>query len=179
VEGPKDGELLDDARGGDREAWATLVRRHSARLWRVARANGLDGHESADVVQYAWLQLCVYADDIRQPEAVAGWLNRVVRHEAIRRSKRLRREQPTDGIDADNRTEDDLSRVFDAEDLDRVRWALTQIGEPCATLISMLFSNPPASYREIADRFEQGVNWVGPTRARCLEKLRRKMSDEQ
>ena len=55
-----------------------------------------------------------------------------------------------------------------------VRGAIGMLSERCRDLITMLFyEREEASYAEIARRMVMPVPSVGPTRARCLEKLRR------
>jgi DNA-directed RNA polymerase specialized sigma24 family protein len=109
---PTDAELLAAARSGQATAWNALVKRHTGRLWAIARSNGLDRDEAFDVVQATWLELFNSADRIRNPNAIAGWLNRVTSHEAIRRSKRARRTQPVEEVRMHETNEDEFTPEF-------------------------------------------------------------------
>jgi RNA polymerase sigma factor (sigma-70 family) len=173
--GRSDADLVLAIRGGDRRAWDELVVRHQQRLWSVARARGLDAETAHDALQGAWLTLLDRVDSIREPAAVGGWLATVVKNEAIRLSKRRRRELEraerlggqavTEGISTDD-------TVVLAEDVAAVEAALAQLSERCQRLLRVLFSSAEPSYADIAAELEMPIGSLGPTRARCLEKLR-------
>src|SRR6266496_3976401 len=70
--------------------------------------------------------------------------------------------------------------VLDAEQaaIDRERakqlWrAFDQISARCQELLRVLIATPPPTYAEVAAALDMPVGSVGPTRARCLQKLRR------
>jgi hypothetical protein len=50
---------------------------------------------------------------------------------------------------------------------------LAQLPLPCQRLLSMLIEDPPPSYAEISERLGTSMGSIGPTRARCLDRLRR------
>jgi RNA polymerase sigma factor (sigma-70 family) len=173
VSEPSDAELLVAARSGQATAWNALVKRHTGRLWAIARSNGLDRDEAFDVVQATWLELFNSADRIRDPQAIAGWLNRVASHEAIRRSKRARRMQPVEEVRMRETNEDEFTGILRREDIALIRRHFAQLDESCRQLLSLLFADQPLQYREVSELLERPIGWVGPTRDRCLEKLRR------
>jgi DNA-directed RNA polymerase specialized sigma24 family protein len=52
------------------------------------------------------------------------------------------------------------------------------LDERCRKLLTLLFYRPdPASYEEIATTLGIRVGGIGPTRARCLQKLRVLLGD--
>ena len=60
------------------------------------------------------------------------------------------------------------------EEQHRVRMALESLDERCAKLLTMLFYEAePRSYAEIAAALGTAEGSIGPTRARCLEKMLR------
>jgi RNA polymerase sigma factor (sigma-70 family) len=172
---PSDAELLERVRNGDERAWTTLVHRHNRRLWAVARAHGIDREQAADVVQTVWLNLMNGVDTIRTPAALRGWLATVTRNEAIRVSKLARRTQPTvDDVfeHMTTATPDHDAGVILTEDRRLVRAAMGAIGDRCRELLSLLFSSDEIAYGEIAELLDMPIGSIGPTRARCLHKLR-------
>jgi RNA polymerase sigma factor (sigma-70 family) len=55
-----------------------------------------------------------------------------------------------------------------------VSQSIEELPERCRDLLKMLFYQPDEpSYSDIARRMEMPVSSIGPTRARCLEKLRK------
>jgi DNA-directed RNA polymerase specialized sigma24 family protein len=53
-----------------------------------------------------------------------------------------------------------------------VREALGHLPRQWRRLVEMLMSDPPASYAEISDQLGLPVGSIGPTRGRCLARLR-------
>jgi DNA-directed RNA polymerase specialized sigma24 family protein len=54
-----------------------------------------------------------------------------------------------------------------------VRAAFAELAPQCRRLLALLVSDPPLPYVQIAEILGVPVGGLGPTRARCLEKLRR------
>ena len=57
---------------------------------------------------------------------------------------------------------------------DRVRQVLELLPEPCRSLLSLLYcEDEPRPYAERSARLDMPEGSIGPTRARCLAKLRK------
>ncbi|MFI0370964.1 RNA polymerase sigma factor [Actinomadura sp. 1N219] len=163
-------ELVVRARGGDGDAWARLVDRHSGLLWSIARSHGLDDADSGDVVQTTWLRLVERIDGLRDPGATACWLATTARNESLRLVRRRARDLPL--VPAPRAPEPEPERVvLDRERVGRVGAALDALPRRCRTLLR-LFALAP-SQAELAAALGIPVGSVGPTRARCLDALRR------
>lgn len=182
MESGSNADLLERIRSGDQSAWNEVVAKYSGRLWAVARGEGLDHHTATDVIQTAWLNLLDSADKIRQPDALGAWLASVTRHEAIRVSKRARRAEVVDDVErrggvlvADGEPDDHL---IAGENAGIIRRAMAHLDERCRELLHLMFSSDEFSYGEIADLLDCPVGSLGPTRARCLDRLRRLAIDE-
>jgi RNA polymerase sigma factor (sigma-70 family) len=172
-----DGDLVAAARAGDRSAWDVLVRRHSPRLWAIARVQGLDRDSASDVVQIGWLELLKSMDRLDQPDSVGAWLNTTVRREAVRTCKRLRRDvEPSETLPSDLPPPDE--RLLSRERAAALRSAFVKLDEPCRELLWMLAADPAPSYREIAEMTNRAIGGIGPTRGRCLETLREMLAAE-
>ncbi|MEW9530013.1 RNA polymerase sigma factor [Microbispora sp. NPDC049125] len=164
----------------DRAAWEDLVARFDGRMWAVARAFGLSAADAADAVQGAWLRLVESADAIRDPDRVGAWLVTTTRNEAARLSRRSRGEVVADIEDLDGpggATPDPAAEVVDA-DFGRHVWRrLNALGEPCRSLLRLYVLNPDARYSQIAIRLDLPIGSIGPTRARCMSRLRALVAD--
>lgn len=100
VDGASDAELLQRARQGRSDAFATLVRRHDRHLYRVARSVLRDEAEAEDVVQQTYLQAFAGFVDFRGEASLRTWLTRIALNDALRRRRRQRATVDLDQVDA-------------------------------------------------------------------------------
>jgi RNA polymerase sigma factor (sigma-70 family) len=169
------GALLQLAAAGDRGAWSTLVERYEGLLWGIARSHRLDQSSASDVVQTTWLRLVEHAGDLRNPDALAGWLATTARNECLRVLRHQSRQIPTED---DRMPEDTVPPVDDARLVERERdqalWiAYAKLSARCQALLRMLGTDPAPSYEEVGAALGMAIGSIGPTRGRCLEALRR------
>ena len=54
-----------------------------------------------------------------------------------------------------------------------LREAYSHLPTECQRLVAMLTADPPVSYAEISATLAIPVGSIGPTRSRCLDKIRR------
>jgi RNA polymerase sigma factor (sigma-70 family) len=166
--------LLRAASRGDQAAWAQIVARFEGLVWATARAHRLSHADAADVAQTTWLRLVENIDRIREPERLAAWLATTARRECLRHIRLHAREPATDEIDAFEAPTDEepLLDLMTAE-RDSALWrAFTRLGERCQALLRLLVSQDEPSYEAIGAALGMPVGAIGPTRMRCLEKLR-------
>ncbi|MEO3873090.1 sigma-70 family RNA polymerase sigma factor [Nonomuraea sp. B12E4] len=167
-------ELLLAAGDGDRSAWDALESRFGPRMWAVARACGLSPADAADAVQGSWLRLLQQLESIRDPARVGAWLMTTVRHESL---LLLRKERP--GISSFEVVDDPdpASAVLEADGR-RLLWkTVSTLQEPCRTLLQLVAID--LGSQQMASRLGVPIGSVGPTRARCLEKLRTLISTQE
>jgi len=167
------GTAFEDYRQGVPGAIDTLVRLVSPLLWHTARQCGLTAAEAEDVVQQTFLSLVRSKDSVSDPLAVVRWLTVSLRRLAWReRSSSAKRsnEEPTD---------DDLPRAPSAEhtavltDQQRRLWEkVGELNERCRRLLAVIAFAPRPDYAAIAVDLGIPVGSIGPTRGRCLAKLR-------
>lgn len=168
-------ELITAANAGDQAAWEALVNRFTGLVWATARAHRLPPAEAADVAQTTWLRLVENLDRINDPERLGAWLATTARRECLRQIRLRGRELPT-GEDtlfeapSDDRVE---QRLITRERNVALRKAFGRISERCQALLRLLAAVDPPSYEEIGAALEMPIGAIGPTRARCLEHLRR------
>ncbi|MEV0229702.1 sigma-70 family RNA polymerase sigma factor [Nonomuraea sp. NPDC050786] len=164
-------ELLVAAAEGDRSAWDELESRFGPRMWAVARACGLSPSDAADAVQGSWLRLLQHLQSIRDPAGVGGWLMTTVRREAL---LLLRKESPRLSSFEVVEDPDPESAVLEADGR-RLLWkTVSTLPEPCRSLLQLVAID--VGNQQIAARLGLPVGSIGPTKARCLEKLRTLLS---
>ncbi|MCW2933352.1 MAG: rpoE [Actinomycetia bacterium] len=166
-------ELVAAAAAGDQSAWDALVDRYGSMLWSLTRSYRLGPADAADVVQTTWLRLVENLDRIVDPERLPGWLATTVRRECLRVSRRADVPRPGDDFaaipDGGPEPGDRLLR----EERDAALWqALAKLGESCRRLLRVLLADPPPSYAEASVILGMKVGSIGPTRQRCLARLR-------
>jgi RNA polymerase sigma factor (sigma-70 family) len=170
------GAAFQEYREGVPGAIDRLVRLVSPLLWHTARQCGLTAAESEDAVQQTFLLLVRNKDTISDPLAVVRWMTVSLRRLAWReRSASAKRsgEEPTD---------EDLPRAPSAEhaavltDQQRRLWAqVSELSERCRRLLAVIAFAPRPDYASIAADLGIPVGSIGPTRGRCLAKLRARL----
>jgi RNA polymerase sigma factor (sigma-70 family) len=169
------GALLDAARDGSDDALGQIVTELSPMLWQVARATGLSSGDAEDVLQTVWLRLLSHLDGIRAPMALISWLVVTTRREAWRVRASGRRQLPAD--------EEWFSELPDQgpgaeeqviiDDQRRTLWAaFGQLSGRCQELLRILAFVPRPDYQAVAAELGMPAGSIGPTRGRCLAKLR-------
>ena len=165
-------------RAGDRDGLDRLVHRLTPVLWHVVRAYGLDTATAEDVVQSTWLALMRHADRVSDPQAVGRWLTVTARREAWRVARQASRidsypnlvEEQLD-VRPDNGEEPEAAAVRQARD--QALWqAVGLLSERCQRLLRVLAFVDRPSYTELSAELGMPVGGIGPTRGRCLGKLR-------
>lgn len=171
------GELLARAAEGDQEAWDALVDRFSQMVWSIARGFRLDDATAKDVTQTVWLRLVENLDRITDPERLPGWLATTCRREALRVKGVRERVVPTEfEYDIADEKPSLEAMLVEDEQAREVLVAFKGLSEDCRQLLSLLCTDPPLSYEEIAEIVGRPIGSLGPTRARCLERLKAAMS---
>ena len=162
-------------RDGEEQALDELVRLMSPVLWHVVRATGLDRDAAEDVVQTTWLALVRSADAVHDPQAVGRWLCTAARREAWRHGRASGRVRVCNDEDLDSRLPDQPSPEHEVVlDDERARlWAaLARLPERCQKLLRIVATEPRPDYASISDDLQMPIGSIGPTRGRCLDKLR-------
>ena len=171
--------LFERWRAGESDALDDLVRLLSPMLWQVVRASRLDPTTAEDVVQTTWLTLVRSGDSISEPRAIAGWLTTTARREAWRVSRQSGRQQPVDDEAIARRLPDEPApegQVVLDDDNARLWACLGRLNERCQRLLRIVAAEARPDYTAIATELEMPVGSIGPTRGRCLDKLRRELA---
>ena len=169
--------LVTAAAAGDAKAWNTLVERYAPVVYATCRRWRLDTADAADVSQTVWLRLVENLGRLREPQALPGWLKTTTVRECTRLYHARQRERPDDlaGYLAHSPADESDpvdGRLIDDERDAALRAAVTELPERCQRLLGLLMRDPPASYTDISARLGMPCGAIGPTRARCLDRLR-------
>lgn len=185
--GDEEGDVahwLDRAKRGDARAWDRLVDRFQNLVYSVARRNRLDANDASDVFQSTFLALYRNLDRVENPATLGKWLAVTAARESIRlkrqQSRVVHEDRDGPGLDeilADEDTAVD-SQAFEAVEAEYWRSAVTRLGGRCEQLLSALYFDDK-SYDEIVADLGIPIGAIGPTRARCLEKLRKVYQSER
>lgn len=175
-----DAQLIERCLQGEEEAWGRLLKRYGGLIYSVAYQCGLTHEDAGDVFQLVSVSLLEHLADLRQSASLPAWIATVARRHALHVANRNQRSTPS-GSGADI---SDFQPDVEAEDMEEllatlrdqilVQEAMEMLPERCRQLLSMLFADDTqTSYNEIAEKLQMPIGSIGPTRARCLERLRR------
>jgi len=173
-----DEDLMAACLRGEQAAWNALVDRYAALIYSIPLKHGLSEQDAADVFQSVCVTLLEKLGSIRDPRGLPAWIitttsrqSWAVLRQHQREVTRTGEQKPLEGepIDPEPLPEDE---VLALEKQHLVRTAMSQLSPTCRRLIESLFLNDPISYQELAQQLHVPVNSLGPTRARCLAKLR-------
>jgi RNA polymerase sigma factor (sigma-70 family) len=171
------GEVFADYTAGRPEAIGELVELLTPLLWQVARAHGCAQHAAEDVVQETWLRLVDHVGDIREPRAVLGWLVVSVKRESWRHSRLARRSvyDETGTVDPGRvEVEDGPENLAILTERQRSLWAAVgELPERCRALLRVVAFVERPDYDQVSAALGMPRGSIGPTRGRCLDKLRR------
>ncbi len=185
VEPESDAALAARCNRGDGSAWEVLVGRYQRLVYAIVRRVGLDEHMAADVFQTVFVRLLEHLPRLNQQDRLQAWIVTTAKREALLHRSR--------GLRTVSMTRDDVASAADAEwdvadeallpdealealqSQNQVRQGLDRLDARCRDLLTLLYSDAdePVAYEVIAVQLDMPVGSIGPTRARCLGKLRK------
>lgn len=174
-----DERLVAGCLGGSDAAWSAVVRRYERLVYAITRRYRLPESDAADAFQETFVALLRGMPQMREPKALCRWIASTAERISYASALRVRREQAR--IDADPAVLESLPGgepigTSDLETLEAqtlIRQAVGAMPERCRRLLeSLYFEDPPPSYNELAKRFGVPIGSLGPTRARCFDRMR-------
>lgn len=178
-----DRQLLQGCRQGDPQAWELLLDRYERLVYSIPLNYGLTVADAADIAQRTFTIFLRQMHDLDDDSNLAAWLATVARRRSWRLLEQSKRERVGSEADLseklfaipDKRGERRLDR---AEALEWLEQGLRRLDDRCRRLLLALYFSPEKpSYAEVAQQFDMAVGSVGPTRARCLERLKELLQD--
>jgi RNA polymerase sigma factor (sigma-70 family) len=175
--GPLDiAELVRCAREGDLTAWERLVDQYARLIWSITVDFKLVESDAADVAQTTWLRLLEHIHRIEHPDRVGSWLAATARNECLRSlAARKRVVLGHDEVELHSAvaTGPEIDeRLLADERAQVVRDALSRLPSRWQRLLELLMADPPTPYADISDELGLPIGSIGPTRSRCLARLR-------
>lgn len=178
-----DRDLILACRAGKTGAWRSLLSKYERLVFSVPLNYGLSRDDAADIAQITFTILIQSLDSLREDSRLGPWLGTVARRHTWRLLERKRRERTGNQRDVAESTtllgKDGDDSIERWESIESLHQGLSLIDEPCRNLLLALYFDPEQpSYAEVAARLSVPVGSIGPTRARCLEKLKRVLPAE-
>jgi RNA polymerase sigma factor (sigma-70 family) len=183
-----DAELVRECRTDSKRAWEAFVRRFQRLIYTVPRRAGLSDEQAADVFQIVFTKAFEHLDSITQPDRIQAWLVTTAKRESLallreRRSTVSIGEPDEDGGEAyDVADENPLpEELLETLQLQReLRRAVGSLDPKMQEFVTLMFlQEEPIPYSEIAARLGISEGSIGPTRARCIEKLRAVLAEKK
>ena len=183
--GPDDAMLVAGCLRGEAKCWEALVQRYQRLVFAIVRRAGMDEHVAADVFQTVFSRLLTNLPRIAEPAKLQAWIVTTAKREALHQRRRGERtvSMTESGESGDESAEWNVADesplpeevLEELQQMLRVRQGLDQLDARCRRLMEMLFNgnDTAAAYGEVAEKLDMAVGSIGPTRARCLDKLRR------
>jgi RNA polymerase sigma factor (sigma-70 family) len=166
---------LGAAREGSEDALGQIVVDLSPLLWQVARAAGLSSGDAEDVLQTVWMRLVAHLDDIHDSAALVGWLVTTTKREAWRVRAAGRRQVPAETdllAELPDQGPGSEEQVILDDQRRRLWTAIGRLSARCQELLRIVAFAPRPDYAVVAAALGMPVGSIGPTRGRCLAKLR-------
>jgi RNA polymerase sigma factor (sigma-70 family) len=168
--------LVKRAVAGDTRAWEGLIDKYGRLIWSITREFRLAESDAADVFQTTWMRLIEHVDRLDHPDRVGSWLAATARNECLRclaSHKRLVLASEDVVLDGPAAHEPEIDEALLADERAQIlREAMTHLPRRWQQLLELLMADPPMSYAEISDELGLPVGSIGPTRGRCLARLR-------
>jgi RNA polymerase sigma factor (sigma-70 family) len=163
--------LIQSCLAGETSAWNELVERYGRLIYSVPRRYGLSSADAEDVMQAVFLLLHRHLSRLRDRTRLSAWLITTAHRESWRVGKSRGAYTGLDEQFPDvGEPREEESAQWERQQL--VREALTELGGRCEQLLRALFlEETEPSYEAIAQRLGMPVGSIGPTRARCFEKM--------
>ena len=184
----KAGEAFAQFQAGDRAAFDELVEMLTPLMWRTCRGAGLDKVTTEDVLQTVWMSLLRSADSVRDHRTIVKWLLTSARRESWRASRRSRDDRDRSGsvFGVDSEESMDVPAVDDGpeeavfrDDRQRRLWDhVRALPERCRQLVGVIAFADRPDYARLAEALGMPVGSIGPTRGRCLAKLRDQLAGD-
>ena len=185
-------DLVAGALAGHESAWGALVERLQRVVWKSVNMMTYDHEIRDDAFAATWLRLAERLDSIREPEKLPGWLATTACNE-VRQivRQRGRDHQSLNGSWAgtagsvgellDTLSDDDgehAAAMVADERRREVRVAFGRLDENCREIITVLvLADPPLPYDEASEQLGRPIGSLGPSRRRCLDKMRTLLHD--
>jgi RNA polymerase sigma factor (sigma-70 family) len=176
-----DERLVKECLAGSQEAWSLLIEKYKALIYSIPVKYQLPAHEAADVFQATCVELLKRLPELREPRALPKWLMQVAHHQCYRCKQQQQRLVSRDADSDLPETETPAiaeALVQQTQEEQMLRDAMATLSPQCRRLVELLFFETPARpYSEVAAELGLAVGSIGFTRQKCMDRLRRQLSE--
>jgi RNA polymerase sigma factor (sigma-70 family) len=178
-----DRDLVDCCLDHESGAWEEFLRRYGRLIYSTIHKVGLCPEDQEDAFQSSVMAIYRQLPKLRDREKIASWIVGITWRQSVNRIRLRSREIRMEEVE-DPALSGRLDPPADAILPDEHRVALEQAQHAMEALdslpvrcrrllILMFYEHPPLDYVEISRREGVPIGSLGPTRARCLLKMRR------
>ena len=179
-----DRDLIRRCREGNAGAWHQLLNKYERLVYSIALRYGLSRDDAADIAQITFTILIQSLDSLAEDSRLGPWLATVARRHTWRLLERNRREAASERLEDTDIAESAVllgkSDVESIEHWELTEWldaGLSKISENCRRLLLALYFQPErSSYAEVAERLDMPIGSIGPSRARCIKRLKQMLN---
>jgi RNA polymerase sigma factor (sigma-70 family) len=180
-----DQQLIRSCREGNPSAWQQLLNKYERLVYSIPLRYGLSHDDAADITQTTFTILIQSLGTLPENSRLSSWLATVARRHTWRLLKRNRREIASERLDSTDLSKDAVllgrSDADSIEHWELAEWlekGLSKIGERCRELLLALYFEPErSSYAKVVERLDMPIGSIGPTRARCLKRLKQVLGE--
>ena len=163
-----DVDLVRVCLGGDKSAFAELVRRHGSLLRTHLRRMGAQGADADDMAQEAFMSAYEHLSEFRFDGAFVGWLKRIASRRYLKKVRANSKYMLTDDMSPFEPDPTANEGEFRAHNLDAALNRLKPVERLCVTLN---FSGD-LSHQEIADELKLPLGTVKSHIKRAMDQLK-------
>lgn len=173
----EDSVLVQACLAGNEDAWAQLFKRYSRLIYKIPLSFGFPALEAEEIFQEVAMEIVECLATLQSHAHFHPWLVTIARRVCIRRLRSAKRYTTVDIQLLESAVEDGVDSLDEMlirlEEYSLIRNALAALEPKCRTLLTELFlKDPPLTHAAVATLLNLPLGSIGPTRARCLEKLR-------
>lgn len=171
----QDGELVQQALAGRREAYEELVRRWAGRITALCHAKVGCASSADDLAQDAFLRGYRALATLADPAKFGGWLCNIARNACLNWLKEKERTQVPFSILAKDNSPDEMFRAASTptldrdEDIDRLKKEVAALPAEYRDVVT-LYYHQDVTYRDLADMLDVSVATINArlTKARLM-----------
>ncbi len=176
-----DTRLVRECLNESEAAWSALIDKYKNLIFSIPIKYGFSPDDATDIFQAVCLELLSELPKLRKPKALAKWILQVTAHKCFHHKRQMQRMEHPD--EDDNAVEQNTPAraeeiLRQAEEEQAIREAMSELPPRCRQLMQMLFFEEPARpYQELAAELGLSTGSIGFIRQRCLERLRKRLSE--
>jgi len=170
-----DSQLVMLSTDDDAQAWEALIMRYRRLIYSIPVRFGFQPADASDVFQTVCIKLLEHLRELKDQSKLSAWLITMTTRQCLLvRSQRAREVASDDESDDMPDPAEDLETLkFQVEEQQTVRNAVAHLPQRCRQLLELLyFDSRSPSYDQVSQLMDIPAASIGPTRRRCLDKLR-------